>query len=105
MSLFTRAGGDTQIGVSEGLLFSNSQRVTRDLLADGSDRLVGRLKQTSDRAQQIDLAVRNVLCRPPDADEARLLSAYFDQRTDRPEDACRQVVWALLTCSEFRFNH
>ena len=24
---------------------------------------------------------------------------------DRPDDACRQLLWALLTCAEFRFNH
>ena len=27
------------------------------------------------------------------------------QRQDRPEAASRQVVWALLTSAEFRFNH
>ncbi len=97
--------GDTQIGVAEGLYFSNSDRVVRDLLADNPDRLVGRLKQIHDRADWIDAAIRNILSRPPDADDAQALSAYLDQRSDRPDDACRQVVWALLTCAEFRFNH
>jgi Protein of unknown function (DUF1549)/Protein of unknown function (DUF1553) len=102
---FTTSSGDSQIGVSEALLFSNGQRITRELLSDGSDRLVGRLKQTAGQAELIDLAVRNVLSRPPDDEEVRTLGAYLGQRTDRPDDACQQLVWALLTASEFRFNH
>jgi hypothetical protein len=102
---FTTSSGDSQIGVSEALLFSNGERITRELLSDGSDRLVGRLKQTAGQAELIDLAVRNVLSRPPDDEEVRALGAYLGQRTDRPDDACQQLVWVLLTSSEFRFNH
>ena len=62
-------------------------------------------KQTAGPAELIDLAVRNVLSRPPDDEEVRTLDAYLAERTDRPDEACRQLVWALLTSSEFRFNH
>jgi hypothetical protein len=102
---FTTSSGDSQIGVSEALLFSNGKRITQEVLADGPDRLVGRLKQIAGRPELIDLAVRNVLSRPADDDELRALGAYLGQRTDRPDDACQQLVWALLTGSEFRFNH
>jgi len=104
MSLKT-SSGDSQIGVAEALLFSNGKQITSELLADGADRLVGRLKQTNTQAELIDLAVRNVLSRPPDDEELHALGAYLGQRTDRPSDACEQLVWALLTSSEFRFNH
>jgi hypothetical protein len=102
---FANSSGDTQIGVAEALLFSNGKTITGDLLADGTDRLVGRLKQTASPAELIDLAVRNVLSRPPDDEEVRTLGAYLGQRTDRPDDACEQLVWILLTGAEFRFNH
>ncbi|MFI5459196.1 MAG: DUF1549 domain-containing protein [Isosphaerales bacterium] len=102
---FTSSSGDTQIGVAEALLFSNGKRITSELLTDGASRLVTRLKQTALPAELIDLAVRNVLSRPPDQEELRTLSAYLGQRTDRPDDACQQLVWVLLTGSEFRFNH
>lgn len=105
LSSFKGQAGDAQIGVSEGLLFSNGSQAARELLADSPDRLVGRLKAITNRAEWVDTAVRNVLSRPPDDDDLRALSAYLDQRSDRPDDACRQVVWALLTCAEFRFNH
>ena len=84
--------------MAEALLFSNGKRIDQELLADGDGRLVGRLKQTAAPAEQIDLAVRNVLSRPPDDEERAHPGAYLEQRTDRPEDACRQLVWALLTC-------
>jgi hypothetical protein len=103
-SLATK-GGDAQIGVAEALYFSNGKRISSELSSDGADRLVGLLKRTSAPAEVVDLAFRNVLSRSPDLEEARTLGAYLGQRTDRPEDACQQLVWILMTGSEFRFNH
>jgi hypothetical protein len=99
------SSGDGQIGVAEALLFSNSKRIEQELLADGDGRLVARLMKLSAPDEQIDVAVRNIFCRPPDDEEKRLLREYIERRTDRPEEACRQLVWALLTSPEFRFNH
>ena len=99
------SAGDAQIGVAEALLFSNGKRIAQEFLSDGDGRLVGRLKKIAEPAEQIELAVRNVLSRPPDDEERRILAEYLERRTDRPEDACRQLVWALLTSPEFRFNH
>jgi Protein of unknown function (DUF1549)/Protein of unknown function (DUF1553) len=99
------SSGDGQIGVAEALLFSNSKRIDQDLLSDGDGRLVARLMKLAAPAEQVELAVRNVLSRAPDDEERRLLAQYLERRTDRPEEACRQLVWALLTSPEFRFNH
>ena len=76
-----------------------------DLLADGGDRLVGRLVKIADRRERVDLAVRNVLSRPPDEEEIALLGDFLAAASDRPAEGCRQLVWALLTGAEFRFNH
>jgi hypothetical protein len=102
--LLERPRDNFRVGVGEALLFSNSPRM-QEFLADGGDRLVGRLKQTRDVDQRIDTAVRAVLSRPPTEEEKKLLGEYLKRRGDRPVAACRQVVWALLTSSEFRFNH
>lgn len=99
------SGGDGQIGVAEALLFSNSKKIDQELLADGDGRLVARLLKVAAPDEQVELAVRNILGRDPDADERRALREYLQHRTDRPEEACRQLVWALLTSPEFRFNH
>jgi hypothetical protein len=102
---FATSSGDTQIGVAEALFFSNGKRISSELLTDSNDRLIKRLKQTTAPVEAIELAFRNVLSRGPDDDETRTLGAYLGQRTDRPADACEQLVWVLLTGSEFRFNH
>ena len=103
--LFEWPGDDFQIGVGEALLFSNSDKIQKELLTDGNDRLLGRLKTAKDRREIVDLAVRTTLCRPPSADEARALEEYLAKRPDRAAEAARQIVWALLSSSEFRFNY
>lgn len=104
-SSFATSGGDSQIGVAEALFFSNGKRISGELLGEGADRLVSRLEKTARPADVVDLAVRNVLSRPPDDVELRNLGAFLEGRTDRPDDARRQLVWVLLTDAEFRFNH
>lgn len=94
-----------QISVSEALLFSNNESVQRDLLSEGGDRLLRRLKEIKDDKQRISLAVENVLCRQPKPEEARLMSHFLAARKDRRLDACRHLLWALLTGAEMRFNH
>jgi hypothetical protein len=103
--LFEQPGDEFQIGVSEALLFSNSDRIQKDLLADGGDRLFGRLVKIKDASEAADLAVRTILCRAPTAEEKKLFADFLRQRADRPADGCREMIWAMLTCSEFRFNY
>jgi len=102
---FATSGGDQQIGASEALLFSNGRQVAQALLRNGPDTLVGLLERSSGPAQAVRIAVFTVLSRFPDAEEKKVLSAFLAERTDRPEEAHRQLVWALLAGSEFRFNH
>jgi hypothetical protein len=94
-----------QVSATESLFFSNGQQITKDLLVDGNDRLLGRLKQTSERAKQIDMTVWTILSRAPNEEEVKLLEAYLNERSDRPGDGLSQMVWALLSGAEFRFNY
>lgn len=94
-----------QISVTEALLFSNSQRVWNEYLGESSDKLIGRLKTIKDRREAIETAVWNVLCRAPEAEEVKTLSDYLTRRQRRLGEAYKQMVWALLTNGEFRFNH
>jgi hypothetical protein len=103
-SAIARPGEDYQIGVSEALLLSNSDRL-KDLLAEGGDRLVGRMMSLSDRRERVELAVRSILTRAAQEDECSLLGEFLTRYDGRPSEGCRQLVWALLTSAEFRFNH
>ncbi len=102
--LFEQPGDDFQVGVGEALLFSNGERIQKELLADGGDRLLGRMQQLKND-EAIDLAVRTILSRPPRAEEKKLLGDYLQQCAAKPKDARQQIVWALLTSAEFRFNY
>jgi len=99
-----RPGEDYQIGSSEALLLSNGDKLG-PLLADGGGRLVTRLAKAADHRERVELAVRNIMSRAPDAEEVAILSEFLGCREDRPAEGSRQMVWALLTGAEFRFNH
>jgi Protein of unknown function (DUF1549)/Protein of unknown function (DUF1553) len=99
-----RPGEDYQIGAAEALFMSNGNKLN-DLLADGGDRLVGKLVKIADRRERVEVAVRNILSRSPDDEEITMLEQFLAHREDRPVEAARQLVWALLAGGEFRFNH
>jgi hypothetical protein len=104
-SLIEQPRDDFQISVTEALLFSNSDRIQKEFLTDGRDRLLGQLKEIKDTNAALETLTLNVLGRSPTGEEKALLTEYLNNRKDRPAEALRQVTWALLTGAEFRFNH
>jgi hypothetical protein len=76
-----------------------------EYLRDAGDKLVGALKGISDRPQMIQTAFRAVLSRDAQLEELEAIVHYLAAREDRPIAAIQQVVWALITDSEFRFNY
>lgn len=94
-----------QVSVAEALLMSNGAEIEKQLLRDGKDSLVDKLLELPDHQQRIEVASWNVFSRAPDAEEQKVLGEFLKQREDRLRDACRQLVWAMLTSSESRFNH
>ncbi len=102
---FPQPTDELQIGIGEALLFSNSDKLSRELLGEGNDRLLTKAKSIGDPAKAVDLIMRSVLCRPATADEQKTMAEYINRRGDRPTEAYRQVIWALLSGSEFRFNY
>jgi hypothetical protein len=96
---------DFQVGVDEALLLSNGEKIAKDLLATGQGSLTESLAKIGDRQAVAEAAIWNVYARPPVDEEVRALADYLSQRADRMDDARRQMVWALLTSSECRFNY
>jgi hypothetical protein len=101
---FELPGENFQVGVDEALLFSNSPQFTDDYLRDSGDRLVGVIKAQPDRGAQINTAYWSALSRAPSADEVAACEQFMAKRTE-PVAGLRQMVWALLTSPELRFNH
>lgn len=102
---FELPGPDFQVGVDEALLLSNSEKAAQELLAEGPGTLVGQLAKITDLRAAAELAIWNTLARPPAEQEVQALVDYLAERADRPLEARRQMVWALLTSSECRFNY
>ena len=101
---FPQPGDNFQVGVSEAMLFANNQVLQKELL-EGNGTLASRLATDADLSRRADLAVRTVLSRSARPEEIQALIAYMQRRGDRDQAACQQIVWALLTSAEFRFNH
>jgi hypothetical protein len=102
---FEVPGDNFQVSATEALLLSNSATLERELLAPGGDRLVGQLASLADAGELAEAAFWAVLSRPPDDQERQAVADYLAQRADRRAAACQQIVWALVTSAEFRFNH
>ena len=93
-----------QVGVGEALLFANNGALLKELLS-GAFSLVTLMRAEPDLARRAEMAVEATLSRPATAPEIHAAVEYLQKREDRPEEGCQQLVWALLTSSEFRFNH
>jgi Protein of unknown function (DUF1549)/Protein of unknown function (DUF1553) len=103
-NLFVQPSDNFQVGVAEAMLFANNEALQKSLL-EGAGNLTERMKQEPDLTKRAELAVRTVLCRSARPEELQTLVGYMQRRQDRAGEACQQVVWALLTSAEFRFNH
>ena len=99
-------GVNFQVSVDEALLFSNNDKIQNSLLKDSTESLVGTLKSISDRRQLIGRAFEAMLSRAPDADEVAVFEAFLTKREKAGRVAAiQQMVWALLTSPELRFNY
>lgn len=94
-----------QVSVSEALFFSNNDRMQSEFLRDSGDKLVGYLKTKTDPNEALRIAFQVTLNREPDAEEITAFKQYLDQRTERRAEGIQQIVWALLTSPELRFNY
>lgn len=104
-SLIAQPTDNFQVGVGEALLFSNGDRLMKEFLSDGGGSLLGKVKTMKDEKQAVELLVKAAYGRRPTEEERQALVAYVQKRADRPAEAYRQVLWALVTAPEFRFNY
>ena len=64
-----------------------------------------RLVSKQDATQLAEELYLSVLTRRPTPEETSEVEAYMTPRTDDRPAAIKELTWALLTSSEFRFNH
>jgi hypothetical protein len=102
--LLDRAADRYQASTNEALYISNHPDVQK-LVAPAGNNLVARLVATADNKQAVETAVLTVLGRPADAEERDYLVKWLGQHKDDRAKALGEMVWALMTSAEFRFNH
>ena len=104
-SLLAQPTDNFQIGVSEALLFSNGDRVLKEILTDGAGTALGRAKQMKEPKEAVEFLVKTAYGRPATADEVKTLAGFVEKRKGREAEAYKHVLWALVTGPEFRFSY
>jgi len=96
-------GQDFQATVNQALYFGNGNTV-EGWLKPAGENLVARLVKLDDAAAIADELYLTAFSRPPTDIEKQNVAGYLKDRSDKPV-ALAEIAWALLSSSEFRFNH
>jgi len=101
-------GEEFQATVNQALFLGNSPTVSNWLVDNGGtlvERLTG-ISQPQELANELSLAL---LARPAELDEQQQIAKFlFSPAGEVPVErsiAISELVWAMLTSNEFRFNH
>lgn len=89
--------------LDQALFFANSP-VLKGWLAQRGENLPVRLNKLKDE-QVADEAYLSVLTRAPSEDERKEIAAYLKRPNRTRVTAVQEIIWALVTSAEFRFNH
>lgn len=106
-TVFAAAPGEPEEGNAPTLgqsLFLKFGTLLRDLTATKSGNLTEKLAKEEDNAKLASELFMSVLSRPPMDEEVAEVAAGLKGANDRPA-AVAELVWALITSGEFRFNH
>jgi len=93
-----------QATVHQALFMANGGTLAAWLKPAGSN-LTERLAKLDDPAAVADELYLSAFTRRPTADEAALVAEYWKAAEADRAAAARELVWSLVTSSEFRFNH
>jgi hypothetical protein len=86
-------------------LFSNNSEQLRRLIQQRKGNLADQLMiSKAPWEARVDRLFLSVLSRPPRPEERKRFVAHLTSKA-RPETLVEEAIWALLSCSEFRFNH
>jgi hypothetical protein len=100
----TDGQGRFQASLGEHLFSNNSEQVRR-LIQQRKGNLADQLLSSkSSWEERVDRLFLSVLSRPPRPEERKRFVAHLSSKA-RPEALVEEAIWALLCCSEFRFNH
>jgi hypothetical protein len=100
-----RAGGESFEANSGQALFLSYNNLMQKQLNPSPGNLVERLTKQVNNEQAVRDAFLSVLSRVPSSDELHRSIEFLAGDNQQRSARCRELVWALLCSSEFRFNH
>ena len=96
--------GEFAPSVKAALFLSNDAKVL-ELLKPSDGNLADQLVKEVDPARFADTLFTAVLGRPASAEESTAVTQFLAARPDQRDKAVGQVIWALISSTEFCVNH
>ncbi len=81
--------------------FLSTSPVLAEILKPALEGTVARLAAIPRSSARVGQAFLAVYGRQPDPEEAKQTKAFLDARSDKPTEAVRDLLWALMTSAEF----
>ena len=107
IKLYAAGAGQVQTDffatIDQALYFTNGSRIKG--WVNSNSYLTGRLLKTESAPEIAEQLYISLLNRRPTAQETKQVSDYLTARTDQKAETVREMIWALLASTEFRFNH
>jgi len=107
IKLYAAGAGQVQTDffatIDQALYFTNGSRIKG--WVNSNSYLAGRLIKTESASEISEQLYISLLNRRPTAQETKQVSDYLTARTDQKAETVREMIWALLASTEFRFNH
>jgi Protein of unknown function (DUF1549)/Protein of unknown function (DUF1553) len=90
--------------VHQALFLSNGRQI-QTWLTPSNGNLVGRLAALADARAIAEELYLSLYCRRPTEEERADVARYMSERGKERVPALQELAWAMLTSTEFRFNH
>lgn len=97
-----------QTGVKEALFLSNNSAMNQFIEQSNEEQhLLRTLLKLESRDEQIILLFETLYGRVATTEEVERISQFLDSSSSdqRIQERWRQVIWAMITSAEFRYNH
>ena len=86
-------------------LFLANGGIVKGWLAPSGENLTARLLKLEDPKALAEEMYLGIFARPPSAAEVNEVTQYLASRANERPQAVQEMAWALLSSTEFRFNH
>ena len=95
--------GSYQATAKEALFLSHSKKL-QSWISEAATQWLEDSSEQLDPERVAEKLYLTILSRQPDAEEAAVVRGYLVARTEDPRGALQDLIWALLSCTEFRFQ-